>query len=67
MAVGNRAPTNTRGTTSYGGYELQLLAGGIVIASTNEDVGSRIAYEGTRTMRIGGASRSSGVTGGDQR
>jgi lysophospholipase L1-like esterase len=38
VAVGNRAPTNTRGTTSFGGYELQLLAGGIVIASSTNQV-----------------------------
>lgn len=38
MAVGNRAPTNTRGTTGFGGYEMQLLAGNTVIASSMNQV-----------------------------
>ncbi len=38
VAIGNRAPTNTRGTTGFGGYEMQLLAGNTVIASSANQV-----------------------------
>ncbi len=34
IAVGQRLPGNSRGTTAYGGYEMQLLAGNRVIASS---------------------------------
>ncbi len=38
MAVGQRLPGNSRGTTAYGGYEMQLLAGNRVIASSTNQV-----------------------------
>jgi hypothetical protein len=38
VAVGQRLPGNSRGTTAYGGYELQLLAGNRVIASSKNQV-----------------------------
>jgi lysophospholipase L1-like esterase len=38
IAVGNRAPTNTRGTTGFGGYEVQMLVGNTPVASTANQV-----------------------------
>ncbi|MFT4648493.1 MAG: lysophospholipase L1-like esterase [Glaciecola sp.] len=38
MAVGNRAPTNTRGTTGFGGYEIQILVGNTTVASSANQV-----------------------------
>jgi lysophospholipase L1-like esterase len=38
MAVGRRLPGNSRSTTAYGGYELQVLAGNRVIASSSNQV-----------------------------
>lgn len=36
VAVGHRSPTNTRGTTAFGGYEIQLMAGNtVVVTDTN--------------------------------
>ncbi len=38
IAIGHRSPTNTRGTTGFGGYEIQLLAGNSVVASSMNQV-----------------------------
>ncbi|MCP5023377.1 MAG: hypothetical protein GY930_16610 [bacterium] len=38
IAVGHRSPTNTRGSTGFGGYEIQLLAGNTVVASSMNQV-----------------------------
>ncbi|MDF1839461.1 MAG: GDSL-type esterase/lipase family protein [Planctomycetota bacterium] len=38
VAVGQRLPGNSRGTTAYGGYEVQMLAGNRVIASSSNQV-----------------------------
>ncbi|MCA9002431.1 MAG: hypothetical protein KDB61_10935 [Planctomycetes bacterium] len=38
VAVGNRAYGNSLGTSSFGGYEIQLLAGNLVVASTSNVV-----------------------------
>ncbi len=38
VAVGQRLPGNYRGTTAYGGYELQLMAGNRVMASSSNQV-----------------------------
>ncbi|MCA9001972.1 MAG: hypothetical protein KDB61_08620, partial [Planctomycetes bacterium] len=38
VAVGRRLPGNSRGTTEFGGYELQLLAGNRVIQTSRNTV-----------------------------
>ncbi|MDF1838666.1 MAG: hypothetical protein P1V35_12420, partial [Planctomycetota bacterium] len=38
MAIGHRAATNPRGTTAFGGYEMQILAGNTVVATSANGV-----------------------------
>ena len=63
MAIGNRAPTNTRGTTSFGGYEVQLLAGNTVVATSTNVVTPAPGTFETATLIYNSSNAPSSVLG----